>query len=401
MGLRNTITIICWAIQNALAKCFFISLEAVPCHRLQGVLTRRDQLKRKQEQKEEREKAAGHGHVDDDEKDDQKAKGKSKARGKAKAEGKRRAKGSNKGKQNEEHDEQPEKKNEMASTETKEDEPDEIPTPKRKLFDDGESASGSDATHDPKLDETTLQQTKFIDPKTGKEKNLREVFEEYLPNEWRKRMRLSGDAYVGLPPSGTSSTDPAQPKPTGKGKAKAKAKGKAKTQPKKKAVIATPEKGKSGGGSPVKSLTSPAIKKEQARRAKKKQQAAPEEADMSDPIMQGIFHQRIKDVQNFSVEELKAYIKDDRFAGVFKKAKFSWYWRTTSVGVLTPNRDHIVSLSTGDKITCWNEKMALSCAGAYVLVSWHQFVGGLPVQLGITGMVILPNLMISSYNNKI
>ena len=151
----------------------------------------------------------------------------------------------------------------------------------------------------------------------------------------------------------------------------------------------------------MKSLTSPAIKKEQARRAKKKQQAAPEEADMSDPIMQGIFHQRIKDVQNFSVEELKAYIKDDRFAGVFKKAKFSWYWRTTSVGVLTPNRDHIVSLSTGDKITCWNEKMALSCAGAYVLVSWHQFVGGLPVQLGITGMVILPNLMISSYNNKI
>ena len=121
----------------------------------------------------------------------------------------------------------------------------------------------------------------------------------------------------------------------------------------------------------MKSLTSPAIKKEQTRRAKKKQQAALGDADLSDPVMQGIFKQHIKDVKNFSMQELKDYMKDDRFGTVFKKAKFSWYWGTTSVGVLTPGRDHIVSLSSTDKVVSWNEKMALSCAGAYVLVSWH------------------------------
>lgn len=356
------------------SSMFFISLGVVPCHPWQAVLTRRDQLKRKQEQKEEREKAAEKDDGDD-EQDGKKPKAKSKGRGK-KAEGKRKAKGSKKGKKDDDDEQQ--EKDEMVSAEI-EDDHDQVATPKRKLFDDedGEASAGSDATHDPKLDETTLQQTKFIDPKTGKEKTLMKVFEEYLPNEWRKRMRLSADAYVGLPPSGTSSTDPPESKPSAKGKAKAKAKGKAKAKAKKKKNddAATPKKEKAGEGSPVKSLSSPSIKKERARRAKKKQQAALEDVDMADPVMQGIFHQHIKDVRNFSVEELKTYMKEERFAGVFKKSKFSWYWGTTSVGVLSSGRDHIVSLSVTDKVISWNEKMALSCAGAHVMVSWDQFLG--------------------------
>ena len=132
---------------------------------------------------------------------------------------------------------------------------------------------------------------------------------------------------------------------------------KAKASPKKKS---TPKK-----------ITSPSIKKEVQRRRKKEQavmQTAPE--DMKNDVMQGIFHMRLSKDRAATEESFK---KDALQLNATTEAAttFSFYWKTTGVGVLLKKPRTHIALFTMKKHDAFLTNMSFAHSCALLLVSWQ------------------------------
>ena len=298
------------------------------------MLTRRQQLKLKQDQKEQKEQKGKAKDADPEavpdakhEKGDKKVKAKSAPKAEPKAKGKAKAKAKSEGKAKAQPKKRSRKEDEEADKEDEESqEPDAPKTPeaKRRLFhesdddmnegDEKNVASGSDAQAvDPAL-------KKYVDPKTGKEVSLQELFDNYIPNKWKRHhVKPSTDA-----DEGEESTR------AGKPKAKAKARGKAKAKAKAAAAADAKEKAKSS--SPGQALSSPSIKKEQKRR-KKKETAVIETTgeEMADTGLQSVFVHMIESVSNFESDDTKHYLKAN-MSGGNKLCNLSAYWHKLKEG---------------------------------------------------------------------
>lgn len=214
---------------------------------------------------------------------------------------------------------------------------------KRKLFHDEDGQGEEPDTKDDLPDGPT-----FVDPKTGKQMSLREVFENYAPDAWRKKMRR-GDMDERVP------SVPA-PKAGAKAKAKAKAKSKAKA------------KAKASAGKKAE-ITSPSIKKEQARRRRKTQHVMEtNEEDLVDHEMQGVFMKTIKDVKNIKDEEdVKKYLK--KFVGNTSwRYTFSAYWSRGTIGLMKKDGATYVYFNFGSPLGNWHMDIAVvyQCAGLVV-----------------------------------
>lgn len=298
------------------------------------VLTRRDQLKQKQDREQEKKDAKDA---------DAKAKAKAKARGKAKAGGKAKAKAKSSATT----------KPEVANGEESGEDEESMETPKKRLFQS--DSDPEDKKPPPTLDVSfikTYEKTKFIDPKTGKERSLEDVFEQYLPESWRRKMRRVGEVNPKNE-SGASGSRDVAPKRRARGKqSEAKAK-------------ATPKKGKSP------KITSPSIKKEVRRRRKKEEavmQTAPE--DMKDNAMQETFLYRLTHDQKQSEEHFKKNAL--QMNGLTEShTTFSFYWKTMGVGVLLKKPRTHIALFTMKKAEDFATNMSIAHTCALLLVSWQ------------------------------
>ena len=341
------------------------------------VLTRRDQLKLKETIKEEKgEKKTGKSAKTETEKAEDgqgpggdqkekptkrqpKTKAKSKAKAKAKAGG-----SAGDGEEPVERDPSPEV---------------EFTTPKKRLFED-----------EPPIDEPPIDPSPgklpCIDPKTGKVTTVRELLNVYHPDLFEDEPQI---ASKGL---GTKTIEPPEPeieKPQAKAKAKAKAKGKAKAKaspkPKPKAKAkASPKKKKT-------EISSPSIKKEQNRRKKNTEKKdanmyqCESAEDMSDPVMQGVLREHIKNLRTFSRPNIRDYLYKT-LPNKFKSGAVVAYWTrpTPSCGVTiykdqsnpTATKQHFGYFSF--KIAKdWNTNMGVAYVCAHLMASWLKAGDGL------------------------
>ncbi len=316
------------------------------------MLTRRDQLKLKQDQDVEKKKGKGKG--DDGSAEVPKAKPKSKGQRAGKGKGKAKSKSKTTG------DEKPLEEQDGVSP---------FKTPKRKLFpeDDGFGENLGDE-HDPVM---KAQKTKedpatkmVVDPKTGEQKSLAQLFEEYLPSAWKRNMKSSRD-----PRNGTIPTDvpDEETKPTRKGRAKAKAGAKAKASPKAKA------KGKAKAKAKV--ASSPSVKKEQARRRKKQEEEIKEQPEnMKDDLLLDVFREHIGKMKDDSIsdDDLKSYFREGYFKGYKGMFIFSCYWEKQAVGLVFSGGSHFAYFSFCNKRAPWKFNMTLACTCAYMMVSFKH-----------------------------
>ena len=314
---------------------------------IQQVLTRRDQLKQKQEKEQEKKDKDAKKKEKEGGSAGAKAKAKGKAKAKATAGGKAKAKAKSAATT---------KAEDADGKESEEDDDEEsMATPKKRLFQSDSEPDQDSRKPPPTLDVSyikTFEKTKFIDPKTGKERTLEDVFEQYLPETWRRKMRRVGGEEQKNESTASGSRDVAAPK--------RRARGKQSQVPKAKA---TPKKGKSP------KITSPSIKKEIRRRRKKEEavmQTAPE--DMKDDVMQGIFLYRLGHDQKESEEDFK---KNALQLNVSTESHttFSFYWKTGGVGVLLKKPRTHITLFTMKKAEGFATNMSIAHRCALLLVS--------------------------------
>ena len=362
------------------------------------MLTRRDQLKLKEEkQKNENPEDAcdeTKEHDGEEPQDAKKTKGsgkgkgtkkEGKAKGKAKAQAK--TKSSNGKKDHQPGLEEEGEDQEGPKVEVSDDHPPEemgeasgsemngMETPKKALF-----QSDDDGSHDDFDMPTPPAMPKFLCPKTGKEKTLQEIFDNYVPAAWKrsKRQKSSEESTKPGPPTPKAKSRAAKAKakagskaPIPKAKGKAEAKAKAKTKAKRKAQD-TPSHSKQV-------MQSPAIKKEIKRRKKKETEAMAEQAqDMKDTMMQGILVQKIKNVLGMGVEECKAHLRDTA-CPMYPMTYLSAYWTRSAVAIVL--RDENGKATTHleyfgfNKAESKNANYALAYGSAWLMVPCHLMDG--------------------------
>lgn len=224
-------------------------------------------------------------------------------------------------------------------------------TPKRTLF--GSDDEGRDAAEDDLMDKSYYQNQNriFVDQKTGQEITLAEVFENFMPDLWRRKMRRGDD-------------------PTPEAKPKAKAKSKAKAQPKRraKAKAKASAKAKCSPSKPPQ-LTSPSIKKEQLRRRKRAAMVATTtEEDLTDHTMQGDLIKAVKLVNSFeNKDDVKQHLKD-AYGSSTEHYNFSPYWTRNAVGLMKKSGSTYAYYNFGSTIGHWNSDMAVVYRAASLTV---------------------------------
>ena len=376
------------------------------------VLTRRDQLKFKEEKQknENPEDACDDTKEEDGEEPEpaqkkkvranaKKAKGEGKANGKAKAKDKAETKAKvSKGKKkhepgmDEEGDDQQEAEQKVKvsddfpmeeTQEASDAEINNVKTPKKTLFQsDDESDDGNDGMPTPI--------TKFIDPTTGEERTLQEIFDNYVPAAWKrsKGQRSSDDSTKPGPPTpkaksrakAKAKAGSKVPEQKAAAKVKAEAKGKAKSNPKSNPKSKAKSKAQDTPSPSKRVMASPAIKKEIKRRKKQDAQAMAEQAqDMKDHMMQGIFVQKIKNVVGLEWEECKEMLKE-KDCPMYPMTYLSAYWSRQAVAVVLRD-DNTGKPSTHleyfgfSKGESKNVNLALAYVAAWLMVSCHLMDG--------------------------
>lgn len=315
------------------------------------MLTRRQQLKLKQDQDVERKKA-------EKPKANAKSKGGRTGKGKAKAKAKSKATG----------DEQVETKKEEGG-----DEVSPFKTPKRQLFqeeDDFDENHGNEDDPVMKVQKTQEDPTTkmVVDPKTGEQKSLATLFEEYLPSAWKRNVKPSRDPRNGVSADGAPE-EPEGKKPR-KVRAKAKAGAKAEASPKAKAKA----KGKAKAKAKVEN--SPSVKKEKARRRKKQEEEIKDQQpeNMRDDLLLDLFRKQVNKMKDDSITEdgLKTHFRDSFFKDFKGCFIFSCYWEKQAVGLVFCGGSHFAYFSFCNKRAPWKFNMTLACMCAYMMVSFKR-----------------------------
>ena len=230
-----------------------------------------------------------------------------------------------------------------------------VKTPKRKLFqtddeNDEEKPDPASASVADLLDIKDLPDKMFQDPLTGETHSLKQVFEEYMPTSWRKRFRSNDDEFAPALP------EKAKAKAKSKAKAKAKSKAKAKATPKKKVV------------------SSPSIRKEKQRRKQKEMEAtAAEMESLTDEVFQNALRTEIRRIAPIDEETIKLHLKSkaNSYPGSIVRL-FIYPWNKTAVGVVVAGKgsgNHVAYFSIkGAKQ--WSANMVASFFCAHELEAW-------------------------------
>ena len=324
------------------------------------MLTRRQQLKRKQDQEEEKKQKAdkttkGGDGGEKPENAKGKAKGKAKAKGKGKAKAKAKAKAANEG----------EEVQDQTMVPSEDELPQDFQTPKKRLFqesdNEGEQEGVGGGLPKPPGDKMV------VDPYTGKMKSLNQIFEEYAPNAWKKKMRQE----VGATSSGLA--DP---------KYKAKAKGRAKAGPKAKAKASPKAKANNKGSPNIKKrgrtakVDSPAIKKEQARRRKKMEENMVEEQpeDMYDESITKCLEEHVRRLEKDGEDkdQVKEYFRTNHFKMYQAHFTFSCYWDNHAVGLVFKGGKHFAYFAFKHSKASWAFNITMASVCAYLMVSFYE-----------------------------
>ena len=312
------------------------------------MLTRRDQLKLKQDQDVEKK----NGKNGNPEKTGEMPKAKAKSKGAGRGKGKTKKGQGNQQQTQEDGDVSPFK------------------TPKRKLFEDGgDYGENLGDENDPVMKAQKAMEdpaTKMVvDPKTGEQRSLAAMFEEYLPTAWKNKMKSSRDPRNAVVGTGVSEQKEDKQKP--KARANAAGRAKAKASPKPKA------KGKAKAKAKLNS--SPSVKKEQARRRKKQEEELKDQQpeNMLDELLVDVFKQHIKKTEpdTFTDDDFKTYFRDyfKTYKGMFT---FSCYWDKQAVGLVFSGGSHFAYFSFCNKRAPWKFNMTLACVCAYMMVSFKH-----------------------------
>lgn len=210
---------------------------------------------------------------------------------------------------------------------------DEMPTPKRKLF---QSEDGSEDEAEGKKDQHLR-----VDAKTGDVKPLKDIVDEYVPGRWRATRPSS------------SKEDPEDEQEPSKKKGKGGSKGR-------------------GRG---KGELSPFAKKEVKRRRKVEQSTMEAEA-VEDGQITAICLAHLGKVEDLTFEKLKEYLQC-KFENKFKKGVLNCYWSRASCGVKCPDlgdgtlkkAPEIAYFGKYGTAPNWNANVALTYISACIMVS--------------------------------
>ena len=164
----------------------------------------------------------------------------------------------------------------------KEEDPEEIPTPKKRLFQSDDEEDGNEGL-------------RLVDPKKQDKKPLKQILEEEMPRNWAKSRTKKGK---GAEMGGTAEADPSPPK---------------KRQRVNKVNL------------------SPFAKKEVSRRKKKNQEVMQQEAE-EDLALQGLCVQHLKNVKGMDGAAVKEYLLK-KVHNKFNDFKLNTYWSRGSSGV--------------------------------------------------------------------
>lgn len=96
-------------------------------------------------------------------------------------------------------------------------------------------------------------------------------------------------------------------------------------------------------------------------------------ADLADPMMQGIIIQKLRDVENMSMDDCKAHLVAKKAEMKDKHGNLNIYWSKTCSSVrhlLLPKSPDIACFSTKQGKT-WNTRMTAAFMGSWLLVTWH------------------------------
>ena len=326
------------------------------------MLTRRQQLKLKQDQDEQKkkEKAGKAEKGGEEEKEKRKPKAKAKGKGKAKA----KAKEVKEVKEVEVEDEK--------SGSSEDELPKHFVTPKKRLFEESDREDEQDGVGGGNPSNPNAGADKMvIDPETGELKSLSQIFEQFAPNAWKKKMRVDPDAAAS-----------AAAKAKGKAKAKAKglpkagAKGKAKAKPSPKAKAIKKGSPNTKGGKSTPKLDSPAIKKEQAKRRKRKEDNMVEEqpADMYDESITICLEEHLRrlDKEGEDMDNVKEFFKTKHFNKYQEKFTFSCYWDKHAIGLVFKGGKHFAYFAFKHSKATWAFNITMASVCAYLMVSFLE-----------------------------
>lgn len=239
---------------------------------------------------------------------------------------------------------------------------DDMPTPKKVLFQD-DADGNADKAASSSGDNNAAMEKAFVDPKTGETMTLKQLFDNYAPTTYLKNKPPKKEPEAKTEVKGTK-------RKAGSPKAKAKARGKAKAKASPKAKAKASLASGSNQKSPMK-VTSPSIKKEQKRRKKKQAEVTQTTGqDLEDKLIRSIFVKHIEDCDGMETDDVKTVLKG-AFPSSNKLANLSSYWTKTdqgAVGVMTKKGATWTYFSYKHNVK-WHVNMALAYCSAGLLVT--------------------------------
>lgn len=296
------------------------------------MLTRRDQLELKDHQQKEQDEKADDS---DKPKPKRKAKAAPKAGSKAKAKAgakskstpdkraaktKAKAKAKSKSKPSENMEEADEAMSEVnqdepmpdASQENKNDEIDAMETPRKRLK---------------PLFDASAEPVPYEDQSPRTQRVLDRIEEALLPKPIRRaRQQKKAATDAAAEASAGSSKGNGEKGSGGKGRGRGRGRGRGKKpeSPFMKDINKSPLIAKS-----------PAVKKERARRQRKKaqQNPPPQDGNMENTVMVGLFHQLMKNVDGLTYEDLQNHLTNSPSLSGYTRARLSTYWGRKACGV--------------------------------------------------------------------
>lgn len=281
-------------------------------------------------------------------------------------------------------------KEEKEEKDEKEENEEEMITPKKALF---QESDGEDDVM--QRVPNTIQRARFVDPRTGKEESLEELFNKYLPHAWQKSKPNGDKGNAVLSASSASAANKAmgltaaaaKPEATpkkasskrrAKAKAKASPKAKAKSSPKPKAAAKASAKAKAKAkakSSPKKrpELDSPSIKKEIKRRKQRQEQVMETQGEqLEDELMQGVLTRICNCVKDLDDAMMREELRN-RLCQQVGNTYMSAYWKTLSVGVVDRDKNGVankhLTLFSSRAASHPNVNMALAYGSAWLMVS--------------------------------